>query len=75
MRRRHFLDITAARCTIPTRIVWGDADSLFAPAAATYLARVLPRITGVSRLPTAKLCFPEQMPDIIASEARLLWRA
>jgi len=59
---------------IPTRIIWGMSDDIFAKDSPDYLARVLPRVEGVRRIAEAKLFFPEEYPDIIAQEARALWR-
>jgi len=59
--------------TVPVRVVWGMSDSLFSSHSPDYLARVFPRFTGIRRIREAKLFFPEEYPDIIASEARLLW--
>lgn len=61
------------RCKVPTRIVWGMGDTIFSPQNPDYLATILPRLTGVRLLAKAKLFFPEEYPDIIAQEARLLW--
>ena len=63
------------KCSIPTRIVWGMSDTIFSTKSPDYLASVLPRLTGIRRLPRAKLFFPEEYPDVIAEEARILWRA
>jgi haloalkane dehalogenase len=60
-------------CTVPTRIVWGMSDTIFSPRSPDYLAGILPRVTGIRRIRGAKLFFPEESPDIIAEEARLLW--
>jgi pimeloyl-ACP methyl ester carboxylesterase len=60
-------------CTVPTRIVWGMGDTIFSPRNPDYLAGILPRLTGIRRIQKAKLFFPEEYPDIIAEEARLLW--
>jgi haloalkane dehalogenase len=60
-------------CTVPTRIVWGMGDTIFSPRNPDYLAEILPRFTGIRRLDKAKLFFPEEYPDVIAEEARLLW--
>jgi haloalkane dehalogenase len=60
-------------CTVPTRIVWGMSDTIFSPGNPDYLAGILPRVTGIRRIQKAKLFFPEEYPDIIAEEARLLW--
>lgn len=59
--------------TVPARIVWGDADDIFAPADAAYLDRVLPGSRGIRHVPGGKLFFPEEYPDVIAEEARALW--
>ena len=61
------------QCTAPTRIVWGTGDTIFSPQNPDYLAEILPRFTGIRRIDKAKLFFPEEYPDIIAEEARLLW--
>ena len=61
------------RCEVPTRIVWGMADTIFSPQNADYLASVLPSVTGIRRIKQAKLFFPEEYPDILAEEARNLW--
>jgi haloalkane dehalogenase len=61
------------KCTVPTRIVWGTSDTIFSPGNPDYLAGILPRVTGIRRIEKAKLFFPEEYPDIIAAEARLLW--
>jgi pimeloyl-ACP methyl ester carboxylesterase len=63
-----------ARCTVPTRIVWGTGDDIFSQASPEYLARTLPQSRGIRRVPGAKLFFPEEYPEIIAEEARRLWR-
>lgn len=59
-------------CQVPTRIVWGMSDSIFSPRGADYLARTLPRVLGVRRIPEARLFFPEEYPRVIAAQARLL---
>ena len=59
---------------IPVRVVWGMSDDIFAKDNPDYLARVLPRVEGVRRIPEAKLFFPEEYPHIIAEEARRLWK-
>ena len=41
---------------------------------ADYLDRTLPNSRGVRRIPGAKLFFPEEFPDVIAEEARKLWK-
>jgi pimeloyl-ACP methyl ester carboxylesterase len=61
------------KCTVPTRVVWGMSDNIFSTGNPDYLAGLLPRFTGIRRIEKAKLFFPEEYPDIIASETRLLW--
>jgi pimeloyl-ACP methyl ester carboxylesterase len=61
------------RCRVPTRIVWGMADTIFSPAGPTYLDRAFGQSRGVRRLEGRKLFFPEEVPDVIAAEARRLW--
>jgi haloalkane dehalogenase len=61
------------QCTVPTRMVWGMGDTIYSPHNPDYLAEILPRFTGIRRIDKAKLFFPEEYPDIIAEEARLLW--
>jgi len=61
-------------CAVPTRVVWGMSDTIFSPRNPEYLAGILPRFTGIRRIQKAKLFFPEEYPDVIAREARLLWK-
>jgi pimeloyl-ACP methyl ester carboxylesterase len=64
-----------ARCTVPTRIVWGTGDTIFLPASPDYLDRVFGNSRGVRRLDGSKLFWPEELPGVIAAEARGLWGA
>jgi haloalkane dehalogenase len=61
------------KCTVPVRVVWGTSDTIFSTGTPDYLAGILPRFKGIRRIAEAKLFFPEEYPDIIAAEARLLW--
>ncbi len=61
-------------CTVPSRIIWGMGDVIFALESSDYLDRILPNSKGVRRIDGAKLFFPEEYPDVIAEEARLLWK-
>jgi len=61
------------RCTVPTRIVWGTADTIFSPESPGYLDRILPSSRGVRRVPRAKLFWPEEFPEIVVEEALKLW--
>ena len=62
------------RSTVPLRVVWGAADDIFAQSDAEYLDRVFPNSRGVRRVPGAKLFFPEEFPEVVAEEARRLWK-
>ncbi len=61
------------RSRVPTRIVWGTDDTIFDAANADYLHRSFGNSHGVRMLPDAKLFWPEERPDIIAAQARILW--
>jgi pimeloyl-ACP methyl ester carboxylesterase len=63
------------RCAAPVRMVWGTGDKYFDVSWAGWLDRTFPRSRGVQRVEGAKLFFPEEMPDLIAEEARALWAA
>lgn len=58
----------------PVRIVWGTGDTIFKPDMPEYLDQLFPNSRGVLRVPGARLFFPEEFPDLIASELRKLWR-
>jgi len=58
---------------VPTRIVWGMDDTIFDAANADYLHGSFGYSHGVRRLPGAKLFWPEERPDIVAAQARILW--
>lgn len=60
---------------IPTRVVWGTADTIFSPDSPAYLDRTVGRSLGVRRLEGSKLFWPEERPDVVAEEARQLWAA
>lgn len=61
--------------TVPTRILWGTADEIFSAKSPDYLDRTFGNSRGVRRIKRAKLFFPEEMPDLIAEEARRMWNA
>ena len=69
------IEAALRQCKVPTRIVWGMADDIFAKESPDYLDRLLPNSKGVRRLPKAKLFWPEEYPDVVAEEARRLWGA
>ena len=58
---------------VPTRIVWGTADTMFSSGNPDYLDRTVGNSLGVRRLHGAKLFWPEERPDVVAEEARALW--
>ena len=58
----------------PVRIVWGTADRIFSQDSPDYLDRTFGNSLGVRRVEGAKLFFPEEMPELIAEEARKLWK-
>jgi pimeloyl-ACP methyl ester carboxylesterase len=68
------IEASLQRSTIPLRIVWGAADDIFAQQDAEYLDRTFPSSRGIRRVPEGKLFFQEEFPDVIAEEARRLWR-
>ena len=59
---------------VPVRIVWGTGDAIFSSASPTYLDRTVGNSKGVRRLEGRKLFWPEELPDVVAEEARRLWR-
>jgi pimeloyl-ACP methyl ester carboxylesterase len=62
-----------ARCTAPTRIIWGTGDDIFSKDSPRYLDHAFGNSRGVRLVEGAKLFFPEEYPDLIAEEARTLW--
>lgn len=75
LERNPLTGITPAlkRCQVPTRIVWGMGDTIFAPTDAEYLDQAFGHSRGVRRLADSKLFWPEERPDVIAEEACRLW--
>jgi len=63
------------RSDVALRVVWGTGDTIFDPSGPDWLHRTFRRSRGVRRLEGAKAFFPEEMPDVIADEARRLWRS
>jgi haloalkane dehalogenase len=61
------------RCQAPLRVVWGTGDTIFDPSGPDWLDRTFPRSRGVRRIEGANLFWPEEIPDILAEEARRLW--
>jgi pimeloyl-ACP methyl ester carboxylesterase len=67
------LEPALKRCAAPTRILWGAEDTIFSRSSPDYLNSVFGASRGVRRLAGKKLFFPEEVPDIVAEEARRLW--
>jgi len=61
------------RCKVPTRIVWGTADTIFSKSSPKHLDHSFGHSRGVRLLAGSKLFWPEERPDVIAEEARQLW--
>ncbi|HEV7606644.1 MAG TPA: alpha/beta hydrolase [Steroidobacteraceae bacterium] len=77
LERNALAGIRAAqqRSRIPVRIVWGIDDTIFDSSNADYLEHSFGNSHGVRRLKNAKLFWPEERPDIIAAQARILWES
>ena len=58
----------------PTRIVWGTGDTIFTRHGAEHLERSFANSRGIRFVEGARLFFPEEYPDLIAEEARRLWK-
>jgi pimeloyl-ACP methyl ester carboxylesterase len=61
------------RFRAPARIVWGTADAIFSAASPDCLNRIFGNSRGVRRLEGRKLFWPEELPDVVAEQARALW--
>lgn len=59
----------------PVRVVWGVDDTIFSAAGAEHLEHAFGNSRGVRRLEKAKLFWPEERPDVIAAQARILWES
>nr|WP_063571717.1 alpha/beta hydrolase [Luteibacter rhizovicinus] len=69
------VEAVLSRSPVPTRMVWGAKDTLFAVSDARYLERTAGQSRGVRLVPEGKLFFQEEYPEVIADEARRLWGA
>jgi pimeloyl-ACP methyl ester carboxylesterase len=69
------IEVKLRRSTVPTRIIWGTGDTIFAAESPDYLDRSFGNSRGVRLVPGGKLFFPEEFPEVIAEEARRLWGA
>ena len=56
------------------RMVWGRQSDVFPDQWAYWLDGVFPQSRGIRFVDDVKLFFPEELPDLIAQEARKLWR-
>jgi pimeloyl-ACP methyl ester carboxylesterase len=61
------------RSKAQARIVWGTADTIFSAAGADHLHRSFANSRGVRFLEGSKLFWPEELPNVVVEEARLLW--
>ena len=68
------IEAALKRSQVPVRIVWGASDDIFAMADAAYLDRTFPQSHGIRQVAEGKLFFQEEYPDVIAEEAKRLWR-
>ena len=64
-----------AASRVPVRVVWGMDDTIFGAGGAQHLARAFGNSRGVRLLANAKLFWPEERPDVIAAQARILWES
>ncbi len=62
------------RSDVPARIVWGAADTVFSAESPAYLDATFGNSRGVRRLEGRRLFWPEELPGVLAEEARRLWR-
>lgn len=67
------IEAALRRSAIPARMAWGTADALFPVRWAEWLDRTLPKSRGIRLVEGGKLFWPEERPDILANEARMLW--
>lgn len=73
---RNVLEGVAAglrRSQVPTRILWGADDTIFAPPGGRYLDGLFGNSKGIRMISGSKLFWPEEHPEIIAGEALTLW--
>jgi pimeloyl-ACP methyl ester carboxylesterase len=62
-------------CRVPTRIAWGGDDTIFSARSAHYLANSFGNFRGLRVLANARLFWPEERPEALAAQARLLWES
>jgi pimeloyl-ACP methyl ester carboxylesterase len=61
------------RLTVPTQIVWATDDIFFDIALAHWLRDTIPGVVRLIDVPGAKLFFPEERPEALATPLRELW--
>jgi pimeloyl-ACP methyl ester carboxylesterase len=59
--------------SVPTLVVWGDADPFFPVQWAYWLKGAIPGVRKVVELEGAKLFFPEERPDALAAALAEHW--
>ena len=64
-----------ATLPVPARMLWGTADIHFDTSWAYWLDGRLPHSRGVRLVEGAKLFFTEELPDLVAEEAKGLWQS
>ena len=69
------MEAALKKCRVPVRIVWGAADDIFSAKSPDYLASTFGNVQGLRKLEGSKLFWPEERPEVVVNEARLLWRA
>ena len=60
---------------VPTLVIWGQGDVYFGEQWADWLARTIPGVRRVVRIPRAKLFFAEERPFETTTLIRGHWRA
>jgi pimeloyl-ACP methyl ester carboxylesterase len=69
------IESALGKCRVPTRIVWGADDRVFSTQSPGYLAKAFGNSKGLRMLEGSKLFWPEERPEIVVEEARMLWGA
>jgi haloalkane dehalogenase len=60
--------------TIPTQVIWGDGDVVFdAQPSLAWLEANLGGLRKITRVPGAKLFFPEEHPQLVSRALEALW--
>ena len=62
-------------CDVPLRVLWGTDDTIFDPTGPSWLQRTFRKSQGTRQIAGARAFFAEEMPDLVAEEARRLWRS